>query len=362
MSEFQIRKDNYLSNRIVDTNLSAQDLEQAEVLVKIDRFAVTANNITYAVVGDQWGYWQFFPPSANNNQDWGILPVWGFADVVASNVQGVHLGERLFGYFPPASHLIMKPSHIHKQRWIDAAEHRTALPSGYNMYRRVLAEPGYNTAMDDFRMLLYPLHLTSYCLYDFLLDNQWFGAEQVLIISASSKTSIGLAYALSQDKAAPSTIGLTSARHFEMVSQLGLYDKTLSYSHVANIDANKPTVIVDMSGNGELLGKLHKHLGANMRFCSNVGFTHWQDGGMGADFIQARSEMFFAPGHIQKRLKEWGPAVFEQKTSEFVQGSIANTASWLTLTQLSGLPGLAQVYEDVCTGKVAPETGLIVKM
>ncbi len=60
MSEFQIRKDNYLTNRIVDTGLSESDIAEGEVLVKIDRFAFTANNITYAVVGDQFGYWQFF--------------------------------------------------------------------------------------------------------------------------------------------------------------------------------------------------------------------------------------------------------------------------------------------------------------
>ena len=101
MSEFQIRKDNYQTNRIVDTGLSESDIAEGEVLVKIDRFAFTANNITYAVVGDQFGYWQFFPPSGHDVKNWGIIPVWGFADVVASNAEGVPVGERLFGYFPP---------------------------------------------------------------------------------------------------------------------------------------------------------------------------------------------------------------------------------------------------------------------
>ena len=60
MSEFQIRQDNYLTQQIVDTDLSESDIGEGEVLVKIDRFAFTANNITYAVVGDQFGY---FPPA-----------------------------------------------------------------------------------------------------------------------------------------------------------------------------------------------------------------------------------------------------------------------------------------------------------
>jgi hypothetical protein len=32
------------------------------------------------------------------------------------------------------------------------------------------------------------------------------------------------------------------------------------------------------------------------------------------------------------------------------------------LTQLNGLDGLADVYQDVCEGKVNPEAGLIVVM
>jgi hypothetical protein len=216
--------------------------------------------------------------------------------------------------------------------------------------------------MDDFRMLLFPLHITSYCLYDNLLDHNWFEAEQVVIISASSKTSIGLGYALADDKNAPKSIGMTSNRNLEMVSNLSIYDSTVTYDNLTEIDASKATVIVDMSGNGDVLGRLHKHLGDNMKFCSNVGFTHWGNGGMGPDFIESRSEMFFAPSHIQKRIKDWGPEVFEQKTMAFMQSTILRSASWLKLTQLNGLDGLAEVYEDVCEGKVNPEAGLVIVM
>jgi hypothetical protein len=362
MSEFQIRKDDYLTNRVVDTNLSESDIGEGEVLVKIERFAFTANNITYAVVGDQFGYWQFFPPSNNEVKDWGILPVWGFADVVASNAEDVPIGERLFGYFPPATYLKMTPTRVSKRLWIDGAEHRAPLPSGYNAYRRVMAEPNYNKAMDDFRMLLFPLYLTSYCLHDSLQVNDWFGAEQVVVISASSKTSIGLGYALADDENAPKSIGITSSRNIEMVKNLSIYDSVVTYDNLTEVDASKPTVIVDMSDNSDVLGRLHKHLGDNMKFCSNVGFTHWEDGGLGPDFIQQRSEMFFAPSHIQKRIKDWGREVFEQKTTTFIQSTISRSAKWLTLTQLDGLAGLADAYQDVCEGKVAPETGLIVKM
>jgi hypothetical protein len=41
-----------------------------------------------------------------------------------------------------------------------------------------------------------------------------------------------------------------------------------------------------MSGNGRVLSELHRHLGVNMRFTSNVGLTHYSAGQMGPDFIR----------------------------------------------------------------------------
>ena len=62
-----------------------------QVLVRIDRFAFTANNVTYGVAGDMLNYWSFFPAE----EGWGRIPVWGFGDVVRSShdaVGGEHAG------------------------------------------------------------------------------------------------------------------------------------------------------------------------------------------------------------------------------------------------------------------------------
>ena len=47
----------------------------------IDRFAVTANNVTYATIGHTLGYWDFFP---TGDPQWGRVPAMGFGEVVAS--------------------------------------------------------------------------------------------------------------------------------------------------------------------------------------------------------------------------------------------------------------------------------------
>ena len=67
--------------------------------MKVDRFAFTANNITYAMLGDQLKYWQLFPAP----EGFGNIPVWGFGRVIASKHPQVAEGELLFGYFPMAT-------------------------------------------------------------------------------------------------------------------------------------------------------------------------------------------------------------------------------------------------------------------
>ena len=361
MAQFQTSKTNFSTSRIVEaqghTNLAA-----GEILVSVERFAFTANNISYATAGDSLGYWQFFPPIGEQAEDWGVVPVWGFGKIIASTIEGSLVGERLFGYFPPAKELTMTPSKVFPERFVDSAAHRTALPRGYNLYRRVSAEPGYDSSLDNYRMLLWPLFITSFCICDAMKLNEWYGAEQVVIISASSKTSIGLAYALDEEQNAPTVVGLTSGRNKRFVDSLGLYDSTLTYDGLDALDTSLPTIIVDMSGNSDVLGALHKQLGENMRFCINVGYTHWDAANENKDIIEARSEFFFAPTHIRKRVAEWGAAGFDEKTSNFLTQTVAKSREWLKLNTMSGLEGLADVYPDVCAGRIPPDTGIIIEM
>lgn len=362
MPEFQVKKEQFTECRVVDGAPATAALADGQIRVRVERFAYTANNITYAATGDRIGYWQFFPPGADDSGDWGIIPVWGFAEIAESRAGDLPVGERVFGYFPPATTFDMTPVNVAEAGFVDGAEHRASLPPGYNRYQRVAAEPGYNPAGDDLRMLLWPLHITSFCLWDSLQDNDWYDAEQLLIVSASSKTSIGLAYALADDESSPPVIGITSQRNQAFVDKLGLCSKSMSYDDLESIDADKKTVIVDMAGNAGTLSALHTRLGDNMRRCINVGLTHWGDTGSSGGMIRERSEFFFAPAHIQKRFKDWGPEGFARKTSGFVASTAARSRDWLELAEIDGLAGLAAVHKDVCSGQVDASKGLIVRL
>jgi hypothetical protein len=361
--EFQVKKSNPNEYRIVEAEAKA--LGYGEVRLEIDQFAFTANNLTYAAAGDSLGYWQFFPALDNSDNRWGIIPVWAFADVVESNNDAVPVGDRLYGYFPPATSVVIEPSHISGNSLVDNIEHRKKLPPLYNRYNRVLADSNYDRSTDATRILLAPLHMTSFCIWDQLKRNNYYNAEQVIIVSASSKTSLGLAYGLSIDDNAPPVVALTSSRNVDFVSGLGLYQETVSYDSLAETLQKKPSVVIDMAGSATVKADIKSKFGDNLNYYISVGITHWEDLDGGAFAKEAnpeKHEMFFAPSYILERMKEWGPSEFDKRSSGFVIGAAMATFGWMTIDQRNGLDGLTELYPAACKGTVPPSSGVVIKM
>ena len=367
MSEFQTCKNDLNKSRVVETDATAAlaNLKDGDVLVRIERFSFTANNVTYGAAGDTIGYWKFFPATDNESGEWGCLPVWGFADITASKVDGLEVGERLFGYFPPADFLTLSPIKLSPQRFMDGAAHRADLAPVYNNYLRMSGEENYDRAMDDIRSLLYPLHVTSFCLCDALQDANYYNAEQVILVSASSKTAIGLAQGLAAEDAAPPCVGITSSRNRAFVESLGCYDQVIGYDELDQIDASKASVMVDMSGNRTVLGTVHGALGDNMVNCINVGLTHWDDVEGSNDLaakqiITQRSAFFFAPGHIQKRVGDWGQDGYNARTDAFMAMRAQQSKNWMRVEHVNSFADFRKVYEDVVSGKMNPDEGLVI--
>ena len=78
-TDFVVARNDLQQCKVIDTRLpDAAELPDAALLIKIDRFAFTANNITYAVLGDQLKYWQLFPApeSFGNIPMPGWRPIW----------------------------------------------------------------------------------------------------------------------------------------------------------------------------------------------------------------------------------------------------------------------------------------------
>src|SRR6185312_7674689 len=190
-----------------------------EALLRVESFGLTSNNITYAVFGEAMKYWDFFPAS---DPDWGKLNVWGYAHVEESRHPDLAQGTRVYGYLPCASHLLVVPDRINEKGFIDAAPHRATLPSAYQGYRDVKTDPVYSADREAEHILFFPLFFTSFLIDDFVADENFFGADTIVISSASSKTAIIAAYLLAK-RDGIMVVGLTSQGNREFVEGLDVY-------------------------------------------------------------------------------------------------------------------------------------------
>ncbi|WP_148861025.1 DUF2855 family protein [Marinobacter fonticola] len=340
-------------------------IEDGQVLVRIDRLAVTTNNITYAAFGDtpHLRYWDFFP---TGEPGWGQMPAWGFADVVASTVEGVNEGERFYGFWPLASHWVVTPVRVTERGFYDGTPHRLELTSAYNQYQRVTTDAAYRPEDEDYQMLVRPLFITSFMLADFLTDNAFFGARRVLFSSASSKTAYGTAFCL-QDRQEIEIVGLTSAGNRNFVEGLGCYDRTLDYDAVETLDVDVPTVYVDFSGNDDLRARIHHHLPQTLMHDCYAGSAHSHDhiGARGSQVLPGpEPKTYFAPTQIKKRNADWGPAEVTRRFNEaqlaFIRCIGHPERPWLLVEPHQGVRSAQPLIRALVDGQVDPRIGHVV--
>ncbi len=320
-----------------------------EAVLRVDRVGLTANNVTYAVLGDAFRYWQFFPASDGA----GRVPLWGFAEVVASQVDGLDVGSRVYGYLPPASHLLVRPGRVDGTGFRDAAEHRAALPSPYNAYALTTGDPAYEPEREDLQVLFRPLFFTSFLLADALAEQE---AGVLVLSSASSKTAYGTAFLLrSGDR---EVVGLTSPANVAFTESLGCYDRVLSYEDVPQLAA-VPTAYVDLAGSTPLRQALHDHLGTDLVLDLVVGVTS-QDTSRPGTLDGARPTAFFAPDRMTARTADWGRAGLEQRFGDAWRRFAPAAEQWVDVTVSSGPEALRDVWLEVLGGRSDPRTGHVV--
>lgn len=345
--------------KITQTRLEdvpAAPLQDGEARLALESFALTANNVTYAASGFAIGYWQFFP-SGQDGQ--GIVPVWGIGKVVESRCEGLKLGTRLYGFYPMAEELVITPGVSSRGNVTDTAPHRRALPAVYNSYVPVAKT---SAEEDHLRALLQPLLATSYLLSDWLEDNACFGAEQIIVGSASSKTGLGLCKYLAENADRKYRIvGLTSARNRAFVEGLGACDAVLSYDEIDRL-ARVPSVYVDMAGNAEVKAALHAHLAAHLKHSAAVGISHWDAFNPTVELAGVKPEFFFAPAQIAKRREEWGPGEIDRKIGQAVGRIIAEASGWLEVKVHQGLDAVPAVYGALAEGSADPREGHVVRL
>lgn len=347
MTDFLVKRDDLRQCRIAESEPPQPEAGQA--LLRVERFGLTANNVTYAVMGEAMSYWNFFPAE----DGWGRVPMWGFAAVERSEAPGVEVGTRVYGYLPPSSHLLVTPAGVGPAGFVDGSPHRAELPSAYHRYLAIAEDRFYRADTEEIQMLLRPLFYTSFLIDDQLADEGLTGRGPIVASSASSKTALAAAFMLAQ-RSEVELIGLTSERSAEFVSGLGIYDRTVTYEEIETIERG-PTTFVDFAGDGAVRKAVHSHFGDELVHSMAVGVTHWEDFETGAGELPGPTPtFFFAPTRVVKRGKEWGRAGLEQRVADAWHPFCEWSAGWLESIPGAGFEAVRDAYLDVLEGRVEP--------
>jgi hypothetical protein len=250
--DVQVRRDDLRTTRVVEGPVpGATGLEPGRAVLRVERFALTANNVTYGACGAAPGleYWRFFPAP----EGWGRVPVWGFATVVGVLASGA-AGRRS---------LLRLPADVHAPRGRADGLRAARIRRRRGPPRRSFAGLQHLPARAGAG------------------GRGGFGARRVVLGSASSKTAYATAWLLAQrcgTAAAVEVLGLTSPGNVAFVEALGCYGRVLPYDAAGSLEAEVPTVYVDTSGDARVREAIHRRLGDALRHDCAVGLTHWEQG------------------------------------------------------------------------------------
>lgn len=278
--------------------VEAPEPGDGEAVLRVDRVGLTANNVTYAVLGESLRYWEFFPTEPGL----GLVPLWGFAEVVSSRADGVEVGTRVYGYLPPASHLLVRPERVNHD---DSA-----------------------------------------------------GAHVLALSSASSKAAYATAFLLRGGDR--EVVGLTSAGNVAFTESLGCYDRVLAYDDVTQL-AGVPTAYVDLAGSSDLRRALHDHLAEHLVLDLVVGVTH-QDSSPAGTLAGARPQVFFAPDRMRTRTADWGRDGLGDRFAQAWRRFVPVVEGWVDVTVGQGPEGLRAAWLEVLSGRSDPRTGHVVQL
>ncbi len=364
-------------NRIVEVNRAAcgdtrivevdePPLGEGLVRLRIDHLAVTANNVTYAVIGDLFGYWDFFPGS----DGWGRVPFMGWAEVIESNQPDIEVGGRYYGWFPMAETVDIMAAPT-ADGFRDDGDHRTEHAPVYRSFVRTDRDglhPDRDPNGASFEgnegehrhALLRGLFITGFLADAFFADapgaEPYFGVDRVVVASASSKTAIGFAQ-LAHERGLH-VVGLTSAGNVDFVRSLGCYDETITYDEIDTL-SKEPSVAIDMAGNASVLAALHAHLDGQLKYSMTVGKSH-HDAAPVAIVGGPAPQLFFAPTEVTRRIDAWGSDGYRDRVATATHRFVDGSTSWLEVQVSAGVEGGESTWTEVFGGTVPPSVGRIV--
>lgn len=347
----EVRRDRLHTARVLERRLSR--LARGEALFAVERFSLSANNITYALLGERLGYWNLFPAP----DKWGQIPVWGYLRAVESRSEAVP-GQLAYGLCPPASHVILTPERVNDLGFVAGGSQRSALDRAYNSYAWLERDPAHDPDLADELLVLRPLFWLSFLLDDYLAEERLLEGHDVLLTSASSKAAVGTAELLA--RRGVRVLGLTSPGNLEFVSAIDFYTRALSYDQLAELPRS-PAVLVDVAGSRELRTRVKREVGEQLVRSVVAGATHLS-GAAGAPELDDEELFFFVPERMRQLARRLGWAALNRRYCDALRQFAAAAKTWLRIDARRGPAALGGAYLDVLGNRTLPDVAVVLSL
>ena len=345
---------------ICPTELS--DIAEGEVLFRVDKLALTANSISYGFAGKSGliRYLDIYPA----NEGYANLPCWGYANVVESKHPSLKAGDRVYGFLPIASHVVMQPGKVSPGGFTDIRACRAVVPAFYNEYALTHSEPGYSAESEEAIMLFRPLFGTSFLMQSYCEDHAFHDAKRIIVTSASAKTAIGFGYLMHKNyRGVIETIGFTSSKNLSFVKGLNCYDRVLTYDQLDQLDVGQKTTIFDVAGNSDVVEALHHRFGDTISYSGSVGKTHWDAGAFGASkkLPGAKPVFWSAPDQIAVLRKRIGSGEMMRQMGAAMADFLLATKAWIQISEAVGPEEITEKIVALLDGSVSAQDGIILR-
>ncbi len=153
-------------------------------------------------------------------------------------------------------------------------------------------------------MVVRPLFITSFMLADFLQDNAYFGARQLVVSSASSKTAYGTAFCL-QGERDMSWCALTSERNAALSTASVVIGRRTTYDALRDRFGATCPRCSRLFGDESLRERVHHHFGDALVYDCFAGSAQNTNFMRDTGPPGPSPKFFFAPVQIMKRNAAW---------------------------------------------------------
>jgi len=418
------KKDDRKSIELLKTTVAqTEDIKGKDsggIKFEILKGSLTANNKFYVDFGDKqpFNFFKCYPidskrsslvsPSAvdsSNVDDYAHPCVWGIAQVSESHLENVEVGTKFRAMLPIGESVSFQSAWVDKEDDNKLIIDRPTTNPAYNVFVKLSQnEVTDDERYEDLALACFPGILTGFGLNYNLRNQNFYGADVVVVTSASSKVALALALYLRHNndneesaKGVKRIIGYTSESNKEFCRRTGLYDEILGYDDALNtIDTSDEDgatkkavkyVIIDIAGRGNVYNRIIQEPNVEIVKLLAVGnasatpdnestFASFSFGATikmvfammnilpwFSSWLNPTQELYFIFNDISDLQSKWGLQKLQTTMKEyeriFCKAATIPGKEWFSVRKCDNENSIQAAFHDIVQGTVPPSEAII---